>query len=102
MNPDKLLLILIGYLFILIVIVSALFVCATEFEVHPEPIQNQIQAMLQEAIHDALHGNPPEQTAALSFIHSDVFDTYCDFVGWNADKWRSKVNKYIERKTKPQ
>jgi len=74
----------------------------SEFEVRLEPIQNLVQAILQETILDALHGNPFEQIEALSFIHSDVFDWYCDFVGWHADKWRSEVNKYIERKTKPQ
>lgn len=68
----------------------------SEFEVRLEPIQNLVQAMLQEVILVALHGNPFDQIEALSFIYSDAFDTYCDYVGWHADKWRSEVNKYIE------
>jgi hypothetical protein len=71
----------------------------SEFELRLEPMQNLCQALLQEVILTALHGNPFERIEALSFIYSDEFDIFCDYVGWHADKWRSEVNKYIEGRT---
>lgn len=74
-----------------------------DFEMRLEPLQNLIQIMLIQAINEACGHfvDVPDdkkdevQKNAISFIYSDVFDDYCEYIGWNAEQKRDQVNKYI-------
>jgi hypothetical protein len=74
------------------------------FELRTDPLQNLVQVTIIRAIKSAIGEfdsgvKEPEkdeiQKNAISYIYSDTFDDDCEFIGWNADMWRDKINSYI-------